>query len=73
MATCSVILLSILKTAGSLVSELEEAHFMSGCLRFIKQYVPGLLLMWMCARRVGMLRRCGGERGGCMHVQHAER
>lgn len=37
MATCSVVLLSILKTAGSLVSEQEEAHFMAGCQRFYTQ------------------------------------
>lgn len=41
MATCSVVLLSILKTAGSLVSEQEEAHFMAGCQRFYTQYKLG--------------------------------
>ena len=34
MATCSMVLLSVLKTAGSLVSEREEAAFMAECHRF---------------------------------------
>ena len=34
MATCSMVLLSVLKTAGSLVSEREEAAFMARCHQF---------------------------------------
>ncbi|KAK9807138.1 hypothetical protein WJX73_009866 [Symbiochloris irregularis] len=41
MATCSVILLSILKTGSSLVSEHEQAHFMSRCLTFFREYRLG--------------------------------
>ena len=54
MATCSVVLLSILKTAGSLVSEQEEAHFMSGCLGFHQRctctHLPGWFCRIVCCR-----------------------
>lgn len=38
MATCSMVLLSVLKTAGSLVSEREEAAFMAKCHQFAVRY-----------------------------------
>ena len=40
MATCSMVLLSVLKTAGSLVSEREEAAFMAECHQFATRCVP---------------------------------
>lgn len=43
MAMCSLMLMSVIKTGRSIISEEEESHFLTACLLFARTYATSLL------------------------------
>ena len=61
MATCSMVLLSVLKTASGLISEQEEAAFMAACHRFATTCAPAPAL----THRLPQVTTSCGRRRAC--------